>query len=353
MTDEDDTSYAGTGSTWRTRLRRGAETIGRQADGTEARFLSLLRHSVLLIAALLLVFAAGFLAYGLWQQIGRDSVDSQKVTISNDDVAPPLSEATSAAIPVANSKRQLPVEVRKRTLSIYRSKFQPFERGGTARRVEDLLTLIWPETRLRAFDALQVGGLVDSAGKPFPDSTQLMLDGLFKVEQASRGPAFQAQLIAYRNAKQVRVCTDKVRMRSREVSGWDTFSTACDNWYVSPIGCASTRTIQEPTLENVCEMKFPDDLSSPSRSFADGVQRYLDVAGVKLSQSRIAADEERLRIRARKLEGRDNMLSSGKLFFGFLAVMLLYLLIALERHHRSLRVLIANRGAPTGIDALV
>lgn len=45
-------------------------------------------------------------------------------------------------------------------------------------------------------------------------------------------------------------------------------------------------------------------------------------------------------IKMRKVSGRSTMLDGGKLFLIFLGLMFLYLLVALERHHRLLRKLL-------------
>lgn len=123
------------------------------------------------------------------------------------------------------------------------------------------------------------------------------------------------------------------------VEAWDRYGTYCDSWYVSPIGCPTTRVVSEPYEEKVCEMKFPEDLKAPADLFNSSIERYAETARMDVEAARIEAEERTAANHARKLEGRENIGMSGQLFLGFLAVMFLYLFIAMERHNRNLRAL--------------
>jgi len=61
-----------------------------------------------------------------------------------------------------------------------------------------------------------------------------------------------------------------------------------------------------------------------------------------VESARIAAEEQTAKNHARKIEGQQNIGTSGQLFLGFLAVMFLYLFIAMERHNRDLRALMTR-----------
>lgn len=55
--------------------------------------------------------------------------------------------------------------------------------------------------------------------------------------------------------------------------------------YNSPVGCPSTRVVEEPYIDTVCEMKFPDNLEDPAQQFASAIQRYVDMAEQKLEHA--------------------------------------------------------------------
>jgi hypothetical protein len=90
-------------------------------------------------------------------------------------------------------------------------------------------------------------------------------------------------------------------------------------------------------------MKFPADLEAPAQQFASAIQSYLFRADMRLLTARIVAEEQTARNNARKLEGLENIVDSGKLIVGFLILMFLYLFVAMERHHRNLRALVERR----------
>ena len=83
-------------------------------------------------------------------------------------------------------------------------------------------------------------------------------------------------------------------------------------------------------------MKFPDNLEAPEQQFANAVQRYADGAVTKLEGAQNDAEAKTADNDARKAQGWIDILTSGKMFLGFLFVMFLYLFVAVERHHRML-----------------
>lgn len=318
-------------------------------DRIERVFLILLRGAALAAAATVLLTAAIYFGWGLIQQIGSTRSDPQPISVTAQDVTPPTAgenSATDDGSKSATPKPTLDGEVRTRTLAVYRAAFKKFERRGIDFDQGKLPELVWPEERIRRF-GLIAGELVqDEEGGSLGTGKALSLDGLGKVEKAAGSVEFQKGLIAYRDAKKTQVCRDVTRTRSRNVSGWDRYSMLCSNWYDSPIGCPSTQTIDEPYTTKVCEMKFPENLDSPSMAMAGAINRYGDAVEMKLVRARIDAEERTLVNRARKLSGKDSVVSSGKLFLGFLALMFLYLFVVLERHHRSLRALLCVEAVP-------
>lgn len=329
-------------------LSRRARIMARfaaRANSAETGFLTLLRYSALVFAALTLIISAGLLVYGAVQQIGRTRVDPAAVALAADDVMPAAGQAWPGKA-VAQQKVQRPTisaELRKRTLAIYQARFKPFQRTDTKITEQEAVDFVWSDERITLFDRLSGQQLIGKDEQPLADRNAIMLDALALVDTASATGEFRKQLTAYRDAKKVNVCTDEVRTRTRTISSWDSYATHCPFWYNSPIGCSSSREVDEPYIEKVCSMKFPENLESPAQQFAGAIQRYGDVAGAKLTAARNAAEEQTARNHARKLGGIGHITTSGTLFLVFLGVMFLYLFVAMERHHRALRRLIDHK----------
>lgn len=319
--------------------------LSHSAERAERRYLTVLRYAMLAIATGAILIAAGLFAWGAIKQIGSTRVTPDNIVVSPEDVSPDRPAAANNARPADAKPKTLALDktIRDRTISIYRSAFKPYERSGKPISDVELIGLVWPQERLQQYAALSDPLLADAEHNSLADSKAIGFEALDVVEKATRTETFKQSLSAYRDARQTRVCTDQFRSRSRTVRAWDPYAMSCPGWYESPVGCASQQTVQEPYVENVCQMRFPDNLDNPAQAFGAAVGRYADMARTKAAQSRIAAGDESATIMARKLSGRDNIFSAFWIFGGFLAIMLLYLLIAMERHHRLLRQLLPPR----------
>ena len=326
------------------KLARWRDNFAVRAAKAEAGFLSLLRYAALGIAAVVLLGAAVFFGTGLFKQLGPTRVDAQGVTMAAEDLAPPKAAANAAperANAPAPAKPTVSEAIRKRTLAVYQSRFKGFQRADNKTTDQQIVDIVWTPDRIKGFGELG-SQLQDKDGNVLADRDAVMRDALGLVEAAAQSDNFKKALTAYRDAKKVNVCTDETRTRTRTVDGWDSSATFCSNWYESPIGCAATRVVEEPYVVKLCEMKFPENLDAPGQQFAAAVQRYLDRADTRLSEAYTDASAQTGRNQQRKEEGIAAIGQSGQLFLAFMAVMFLYLFVAMERHHRSLRALIAK-----------
>lgn len=316
--------------------------LASSAANAERRYLSLLRYAMLAIATVVLLVAIALFAWGGITQIGPTKVDASSVAVTADDVSPPRQDTASDAPATDRAQAPLSVDaaIRSRTVAVYRKAFKPYERSGKTIADSELIGIVWPQERIKQFADLSDPLLSDAKDQPLTDSKSIGFEALDVVDQSAATESFKQTLSAYRDAKQTRVCTDQFKSRSRTVRSWDPYAMSCPGWYESPVGCASQQTIEEPYVENVCEMKFPENLDTPAQALGNALSRYANIARTKAAQSRIAASDASAQRMARKLVGRDNLRSAVWLFGGFLAVMLLYLLVALERHHRLLRQLL-------------
>ncbi len=307
----------------------------------ESRFLSLLRYGSLAIAALFLLGAIVLFSFGLARQIGNTNVKAESVTLAASDVTPLKAEAKSKTKEVAPAKPTLGDGARKRTLEIYRARFKPSKRADDKIKDEEIVDYVWSEDRLTAYDNLG-GRLKDSEGKPLLGRDEVALHALGVIDTSVQNEDFRKQLAAYRDAKKVSVCNEEVKTRSRTFASWDSTATYCPNWYTAPVGCASTSTVDEPYVTKVCEMKFPADLESPAEQLASAVERYAVTASARLEAAENDALAKSAQNMEKKVEGMGNIGTSGQLMLAFMAIMFLYLFVAMERHHRSLRQMIAK-----------
>lgn len=314
--------------------------IAAKANTAEAGFLTILRYAGLVISALAFVSAAILLAIGAFQQIGKTQVAPEAVSLVPEDIIPPKAVVTQSSPAEAQQKSGISQEVRNRTASIYQRKFKSYQRADSKITDQELVDYVWSSDRIDKFDKLANQQLVGKDGKALSDRNAVMFDALALIESASTTADFGRQLNAYRNARKVNVCNDEVKSRSHIATSWDSSATSCPGWYDDPVGCSATREVQESYVEKVCAMKFPDELESPAQQFGNAMQRYAEIAEARLIMAQTSADEKTANNRARKLDGFSRISTAGTLFIIFLGVMFLYLFVALERHHRSLRRLI-------------
>jgi hypothetical protein len=322
---------------WRQKLKD-------RAARTETSFLALLRYSVLILAALALVTTVLLLCYGAAQQIGSTEVTPEPVALKADEVSP-VAEKEAAPDPLAAKQVKLEASkaVEKETVRLFRNKFRKFQRSDAKIGEYQIADFVWSEDRIKMFEAL-AGNVTDAQGKVLVGKDAVMLNALAIISEAANEEPFRKKLSAFRDAKKVNVCSDEVRTRTRTIATWDSYSTDCAYWYESPMGCSSRRTVSEPYVEKVCKMQYPDDIEEPAAQLAHAVEQYAVVAEARLENAQNLAEEATAANFSRKAEGRQNIEMSIKLFLGFLGLMFLYLFVAMERHHRSLRRLLDNRG---------
>jgi hypothetical protein len=320
-------------------LARWREHISTKSAKAEAAFLSLLRYSALLVAAVGILGCVLYLGMGMFKQLGTTQVEAENVSLAADDIVPSSLQALVNRETRPHLDAGIGPNVRKRTLAIYRARFRGFERGDTKITEQQIVDFVWTPERIAAYDKLS-GLLRDANGAILHGRDAVMLDALGLVDGAAQSSEFRKPLAAFRDARKVNVCTDQVQSRTKVVASWNEYATDCPGWFNPPLGCSTSRVIQEPFETKVCELKFPDGLEAPGQQFAAAVQRYADTADAKLTQARNDADEKTAQNQVRKLEGIAEIGTGAKLFLGFLAVMFLYLLVAMERHQRNLRALI-------------
>ena len=339
---------------WRDRLRGQISGYGShlavRADHVERNYLALLRYALLIAATLLLVVALVLLLWGAVRQIGPSDAAPEPVRLTSADVAPDTpTEAEFSDAPVeTRTELLIPESLRAATAEVYKTRFAPFERAGDDLKDAELVDAVWTQDRIAAFRDLPTGFLVDNAGETFPAGVAVNLHAIQVAADATEEPGLARSLAAYRAAKQIDVCRDVVRDRTRTEEYWNDYSMSCDGWYYYPQGCMDTRTVSEPYTTKICEKQFPADLSSPAEAFGDTLDNYLLMASLRQDLAISEASEREAELKAAKVSGQASISDSGKLFLAFLALMLVYLLVVMERHHRVLRRLVERQDDDDG-----
>lgn len=313
-------------------LKRGSTLIKR----AEFNYLRLLRVASLALATVLLVGAAWFLGQGIFRQLGSSKIAPEAATIGGADVAPSAMTSPEA------SKKQIPSNLvpqkfANEAYAIYRQHFQKYQRPGDATPDQKAIQkVIWTEgleARLAALDLSLLKTGTNGNSAVGSDPNQAMID---VIRAAATQEGMVRELKGYQKATKVRVCSDQVRTRSRTVTQWDSGATWCSDWSTYPYGCPGERTLDEPYLANVCEMRFPEDVETPLEQLGFAAERFVNIAEVRIEQSKNDAAEKASRVLARKAAGRNDIAQSGQIFLIFLALMFLYLIVVIERHYRAI-----------------
>ena len=156
------------------------------------------------------------------------------------------------------------------------------------------------------------------------------------MTEASEKPVTKERLQRYKTARKVRVENKVQRTRTEYRQGWDSYSTACADWYYSPMGCPVRRAVEVPYTETVTSMEFPKGTQSHIDIFRAFQQRYFDLLGERRAANAQKAEDERQSIIAGKLEGELSLMTALQVVGAFLALMFFFLLIAIERHQRRM-----------------
>lgn len=310
-------------------------------DRIEALYLKVLRAALLIVATVLLICAAGWAAYSLMRVMrSPDSVVEKPSVVSVAEIV--ASEASTktdapragANVDVLRRERAYYDAFVKKYFALYREKFQPSLRGDdkklTIGEFDDLT--INSSARL---DAVRSGDLSF-------EQDRKDLDGYLPiVTQAANSKQTVERLSRYRTATKRPVATQVQRTRVETRRGWDTFSDNCENWYLSPIGCAVTRRVEVPYTETVQVMRYPDGIASPSEVLKGYQDRYFQLLAERRERNASEAASQRDEIVRGQAAGWNGLSQSILIAGGFLVLMFFFLLVAIERHQRRSRAPVA------------
>jgi hypothetical protein len=309
--------------------------VGGVLDRTEAIYLRVLRAVILLIASGLVLYAGWLGISGIYNSSkSTSSVVEATASVAADDLTAaglPLPKAGGrGAEPQDNpAHRKFYADFVKGYHTLFQTKFEPFRQPDDKQLTRD------------EFD----DSFLDSAGRleqirsgelNFTQDQSDLQAMMTVITEAADKPATATRLNTYKNAKKQRVESRVQRTRTTYRNGWNSYSTACSNWFYSPIGCPERRAVRTPYTETVVSMQFPEGTQSHSDIFRAYQERYFSLLQERRLTNSREAEQARIAILASNAKGDLSLRSALYIFAAFLVLMFFFLLIAIERHQRRL-----------------
>lgn len=306
-------------------------------DKAESFYLTILRAVILIIATLLLAYAAWLAASSAYKiSKSPDSVVEQQAAVSADELTDAQIPApTSSAPKTAEGQRVNPTQNAfyasfvDRYYSLYRSTFEPYRQQEDKQLTKAEFDGAFLNTAARQ-KAITNGEL------NFDDDRRDLEMLLQVMREAAAKPKTVQRLKRYQTARKVPVTERVQRTRTEVVRGWDSSSTACSNWYESPVGCSVSRVIDVPYTESVTKMQYPVGTQSHTQIFRAFQDRFFELLEQRRNANASKAERERQGILSGIAEGRLSLMTALQILGGFLVLMFFFLLIAIERHQRKL-----------------
>lgn len=315
----------------------------------ENSYLSILRYVALLGATILVIIAILLFLWGLLMQLGSSQSAPEPVAVSGSDIASAIAttkrpDTTRPEVKAVDPhwREAFPAAFQTAYYDLYHKQFEPFNRPSDTKLAKaPLLDAVFPKEFLTEYDNLMS---VDVDPESIPESLNQKIGTNDKLElafynamsAAAGNAAVKRELQSYKSAKKTEVCRNVTENRKRSVDGWDSFSTSCGLWYEYPYGCPATRQVSEAVTKRQCSMQFPEDIQNPVGIMKELQAQFIVQLNAKEAESREAAQARSDKAVFRKAQGLDAIGKAGWALIAFLAIMFLYLAIALERHHRLL-----------------
>lgn len=310
------------------RSARAQETL----DKLERVYLAAIRAVALVAATLLILYALWLTASGIYKS-SKDvgSVSEAPAVVSPEEVAEiDLRKITKPTAP-ANldplaAERRYYADFGKRYHALFKAKFEPFKK---------------PEDRpleQKAFDQRYVltGERIDAIkeGNVGFEQDKADLESLLTTMAAvSSSQKTVDRLRAYKSAKKTSVSRTESGTREERYCSYYGYYTG---------GCLAYDTRTVPFRRTVQEMKLPAGVVSHADLFGAYQDRYLSKLAEKRDSNAAAAERQREEIIADNLNGQARLWSALSVIGGFVALMFLFLLIALERHQRKIAASVAS-----------
>lgn len=293
----------------------------------EAFYLSALRIILLLLATVLIACALWFGIAGLYN-VSRNaaSVKVEPANVTAAEVADiPTTSSDNAA---TDGKRADPLKEQRAYYKqfvdsyygLFANRYLPYRQPDDA--VPDRAA--FDERFVRSADRLAAlsNGDIDFA------TDKADLDGLLKsMRDVTDLPATADRLKRYKSAKKNRVSRVVRGMRSERYCSYF-------GYYINECISYSTRNV--PYERTVTDVQLPKGLMPPANLLHAYQDRHFELLTTRRRDSADKADAARADILIGNARGAVSLWQGLLLIGGFLAVMFLFLLIAIERHQRRL-----------------
>jgi hypothetical protein len=307
------------------------------ADRLETIYLAVLRIMVLVIATLALIVAIWIAGDGLRSLLTSTKVEAEPVTVSGAEVLQASRDKQAVAAAAGDAEAPaVPKAVSDRHAAFMKSSFGTYYRlyaqtSTTYRKPEDKALTPTELAERLGYDLQSYAAGEDITAKLFVEDKAYSGALLAAAQQVVADAGYRAKLAKYKAAQKT---AKSCRTEQRRQAGWDSSSVGCDGWWQSPIGCP---VIREVPVE-VCEAAYPDNIISPETAFVEfdlGFRALWTRKTEDAEAARAAEEDER---RALKASGTPKLTQALMLLGGFLAIMFLFIVIAVERHLRRIRM---------------
>lgn len=312
-------------------MPRGSGRANEILNRLERVYLAAIRAIALCAATLLVIYAIWLAASGLYKT-SRDasSVTEEPAVVSAQEVTEidvgkaAKSDAASSSDPLAVARRYY-TDFGKRYYAVFKSTFEPFKKPDDN------------PLELRAFEQryLQTSERLEGIEQGALDFEQDRADLeslLTTMTTVASDEKTTGRLRAYQSAKKTPVTRTESGTREE---------TYCSYYGIYTGGCLSYDTRTVPYTRTVQDLKLPPGIISHTDLFGAYQDAYLSKLAEKREANAVAARQEREKIIADNLNGRARLWSALGVIGAFLALMFLFLLIALERHQRKIAASVA------------
>jgi hypothetical protein len=307
------------------------ETIAISIDRVEGIYLALLRIAVLTVATISLIAAAGFAIDGLWRVFVTTDVKEQATVVSSADVVtamkapPPVTERGEAQIPafVRQAHSSFAAKVFPAYYAVYR------RASDTYKKSEDRTLSQAELMEALGYDLDTYASGEVAATKLFVENADYQRQALSAVTAAMIEAETVRLLHDYKAAeKTAQSCSTQYEQRRV----WDSNSTSCSDWYYQPYGCNVTRSV--PIQR--CVAAYPEGIVSPNVAFGRADDAFRTIWAARSTSNARAAQDKRIDREITRSQIGPRLMLALRIIGGFLVVMFIFLLVAVERHLRQI-----------------
>ena len=292
----------------------------------ERAYLSVLRAGALIIASLLLLYAAWLCVSGLYQ-VSRDvkSVKEAPAIVTTDEVTAVdlKSSGTNTDKETTDPfkrERAYYQQFSKRYFALYKAKFDPYRQADDEKiSANDFnAQFVHLDDRLKSIKDGDLNFETDRAD----------LESLFNgMTDVSTNRLTKDRLNSYKNSKKIQISRTITEMKpERYCSYYGYYIAQCITW----------ETREVPVQRTITETKLPDGVATPENLFNAYHNKYISTLIEHRTTNAANAEKERAKIVEQNANGAESLWTAIRVIGSFVIVMFLFLLIALERHQRKI-----------------